>query len=317
LRELAVFVVSLIFVFVTAGAIGRGEMILLSSGLIAKIVVVALDAIVLVVLGMKISGGLRAPNKMSRLLMACLVAAVLICIGAAGAWLWLNLPDQRVQVLTGFLGIAGLGVIALLFGSLIGGPPHPVDVRWDLVVPGLITIAAAVDIVLARWFIDYPSESREIFHYVWCFMVALFPFAFLDMLWIKFVMEKPYKEEMGIAILGTPDPPLDPKNDPIPTHPRIAWGLICWSVICIGLAAFAIVPHGIHDVVTSAPSGVAKQHWQHALAWGAAFGFISSGFYALTCLTAFKHYVPKLAALDVIWGTFLAGLITLYTRAAV
>jgi len=118
------------------------------------------------------------------------------------------------------------------------------------------------------------------------FFIALPVFLAIDMIWLVLVARKFYQQQIGILM-----------------RPDVNWGaaIIFYLLFIIGLVTFVISP------------AVEKQSWIHALLYGSLFGLITYATYDLTNLATLKDWPLLVTIVDLIWGSVLAGSISVVT----
>jgi uncharacterized membrane protein len=105
----------------------------------------------------------------------------------------------------------------------------------------------------------------------------------IDMLWIVVVANNFYKKELGALLSPSP----------------IWWAAILFYLLYLaGVVVFVILP--------SAASG----SWQKALILGALFGLIAYATYDLTNYSTTANWPLTVTLVDLAWGTFVTGLIS-------
>lgn len=118
------------------------------------------------------------------------------------------------------------------------------------------------------------------------FLIALPVFFVIDMIWLVLVAKNFYQKHIGFIM-----------------KPDINWlaAIIFYLLFIAGLVVFVISP------------AVEKQSWIHALLYGALFGLITYATYDLTNLATLKDWPVIVTVVDLIWGTVLAGSISVIT----
>ena len=117
------------------------------------------------------------------------------------------------------------------------------------------------------------------------FIIVLISILVLDGIWIGFIAKNFYKTEMkNIAIFK--DGGFNPRIIPI---------VILYLLMALGVVYFVNPKSGIE--VTN-------------LFRGSFFGLLLYGVYDLTNYSLLKDFSLKLAAVDMIWGTFLLGVVS-------
>jgi uncharacterized membrane protein len=103
----------------------------------------------------------------------------------------------------------------------------------------------------------------------------------LDFLWLRFVGQTFYRERLG-----------DLLADEFRLGPAIAFYLL----YLVGVVIFALQP------------AFAAGSWRPALVYGALFGFFAYATYDLTNMATLRHWPWPVAAIDILWGSFVTGL---------
>jgi uncharacterized membrane protein len=118
------------------------------------------------------------------------------------------------------------------------------------------------------------------------FFIALPVFLAIDMIWLVLVAKKFYQQQIGFLM-----------------RPDVNWAaaIVFYLLFIIGLVTFVISP------------AVEKQSWVHALLYGALFGLITYATYDLTNLATLKNWPLLVTIVDLIWGSVLAGSISVVT----
>lgn len=105
-------------------------------------------------------------------------------------------------------------------------------------------------------------------------------FFLIDLLWLG-VLARPFYREQLSGFLG------DSFNWPA--------AVVFYLIFIVGILIFAVVP------------ALDKDAWQHALVWGALFGFFTYTTYDLTNLATLPGWPVKMIFVDILWGTFLCA----------
>ena len=118
------------------------------------------------------------------------------------------------------------------------------------------------------------------------YLIALPVFFAIDMLWLGVISKDFYKQQLGYIMT-----------------PNVNWyaAIIFYLIFIAGLVLFAISP------------ALAKNSLQHALVFGALFGFITYATYDLTNLATIKDWPLKVTIIDMIWGAVLASSVSTVT----
>ena len=112
----------------------------------------------------------------------------------------------------------------------------------------------------------------------------------LDFIWLGYVAKKLYYAEMGKILLE---------------KPNMTAALLFYIIYIIGVVVFVINP------------ALEKSSWQHALGYGALFGFVAYATYDLTSLAVAKGFSAKIVVIDLLWGTALTAAVALAAYGAV
>jgi uncharacterized membrane protein len=118
------------------------------------------------------------------------------------------------------------------------------------------------------------------------YLIALPVFFAIDMLWLGVISKDFYKQQLGYIMT-----------------PNVNWyaAIIFYLIFIAGLVLFVISP------------ALAKNSLQHALVFGALFGFITYATYDLTNLATIKDWPLKVTIIDMIWGAVLASSVSTVT----
>lgn len=112
------------------------------------------------------------------------------------------------------------------------------------------------------------------------YLSAAAVFLVLDLLWLGYIASGFYRNELG---------PLLAESVNIPA------AVAFYTLFVAGLMIFAVAP-------ALESGGVLR-----ALQLGALFGFFAYATYDLTNLATFKGFTWRVAVVDIVWGSFLAG----------
>lgn len=112
------------------------------------------------------------------------------------------------------------------------------------------------------------------------YLAAAAVFLVLDLLWLGYIASGFYRNELG---------PLLAESVNIPA------AVAFYALFVAGLMIFAVAPaHGSGGVL-------------RALQLGTLFGFFAYATYDLTNLATLKGFTWRVAVVDIVWGSFLAG----------
>ncbi|MDD3113903.1 MAG: DUF2177 family protein [Candidatus Izemoplasmatales bacterium] len=118
------------------------------------------------------------------------------------------------------------------------------------------------------------------------YLIALGIFFAIDILWLGLIAKKLYAQYLG-DLMG-----------PVRWVPAI----IFYLLFIVGIVFFVIDP------------SIAKASWSYALLAGMLFGFIAYATYDLTNLATLKGWPWQITLIDLVWGTFLGGAVSVITH---
>ena len=118
------------------------------------------------------------------------------------------------------------------------------------------------------------------------YFIALPVFFVLDMIWLGVAAKNFYAKHMGFLMKA-----------------NVNWAaaVLFYALFVLGLVIFVIAP------------ALDKGSWERALLFGAFFGLITYATYDLTNLATLKDWPLALTVVDMIWGTILAGSVSVGT----
>jgi uncharacterized membrane protein len=118
------------------------------------------------------------------------------------------------------------------------------------------------------------------------YFIALPIFFGMDMVWLGVAAKNFYTKQIGFLMT-----------------PKVNWvaASLFYLLFLVGLVVFVIAP------------AVEKDSWVRALLFGALFGLISYATYDLTNLATLKDWPLALTVVDLMWGTVLAGSVSVGT----
>jgi uncharacterized membrane protein len=116
--------------------------------------------------------------------------------------------------------------------------------------------------------------------------IAFIVFFAIDLLWLGVVAKNLYNQYLGHLLKA-----------------NVNWiaAIIFYLIFIGGLVFFAIMP------------AVDKGLWTQALLLGALFGFITYATYDLTNLATLKDWPIFITIIDLIWGTTLGAVVSVFT----
>ncbi|MBW2468299.1 MAG: DUF2177 family protein [Deltaproteobacteria bacterium] len=103
-------------------------------------------------------------------------------------------------------------------------------------------------------------------------------FFMIDLIWLGVIAKGFYRENLSYIL-----------------SPQVNWpaAIIFYLLYIAGILIFAVVP------------AVTKDSWQHAMLYGALFGFFTYMTYELTNLALLKDWPLNIVIVDIIWGVVL------------
>ncbi|MCB9783970.1 MAG: DUF2177 family protein [Candidatus Omnitrophica bacterium] len=126
-------------------------------------------------------------------------------------------------------------------------------------------------------------------YYLKLYLATLLAFVVIDGLWLGLVAKNFYQKHLGEMLRDNPN-----------------WiaAILFYLLFIGGLVIFAILP------------GLQAESAKKALLLGALFGLMTYATYDLTNLATLKGWPLKVTVVDLIWGTILAGSVSLCGFAA-
>lgn len=115
----------------------------------------------------------------------------------------------------------------------------------------------------------------------------------VDYLWIGLIAQKFYVQQFGPVGRITADGKFD---------------VVLWAAI----AVYVILAFGITAFVL--PKVMAEHSWSMAFIWGALYGLTVYGVYDMTNHATLNHWPLTLAFVDMAWGTFLGGAVSVIAK---
>jgi uncharacterized membrane protein len=116
------------------------------------------------------------------------------------------------------------------------------------------------------------------------YLIAAAVFFAIDMLWLGLVAKKFYREQLAFIL-----------------SEQVNWvaAIIFYAIYLAGVLHFAVLP------------GLKEQNVLLALLQGAALGFLCYATYDLTNMATIAKWPLKIVLVDILWGTFLTGMVSL------
>jgi uncharacterized membrane protein len=114
--------------------------------------------------------------------------------------------------------------------------------------------------------------------YLKLYVLTVPVFFIIDLLWLGVIAKGFYQRNLSYVL-----------------SPQVNWpaAIIFYLLYIAGILIFAVVP------------AVTKDSWQHAIMYGALFGFFTYMTYELTNLALLKDWPLNIVVVDIIWGVVL------------
>ena len=124
--------------------------------------------------------------------------------------------------------------------------------------------------------------------YVKLYIITVPIFLIIDLLWLGIIARGFYRNKLDFIL-----------------SEQVNWmaAVIFYLIYIIGILFFAIRP------------AISSHSWMQALALGALFGFFTYATYDLTNFATIKDWPLGIVIVDVIWGSFLCGFVSLSSYA--
>lgn len=121
------------------------------------------------------------------------------------------------------------------------------------------------------------------FYFLKLFACAFIGFVAIDAIWLAFVANSFYKRHLGFLLSDQPN-----------------WwaAILFYPLFVAGVIVFAVLP------------GLQSGSWVKSLALGSFFGLVAYATYDLTNLATIKNWPWIITAVDLVWGTVLAGAVS-------
>jgi uncharacterized membrane protein len=118
------------------------------------------------------------------------------------------------------------------------------------------------------------------------YIIAAAVFFAIDMLWLGWVAKKFYREHLDFIL-----------------SEQVNWAaaIIFYAIYLAGVLHFAVLP------------GLKEQNTLQVFLQGAALGFLCYATYDLTNMATIAKWPLKVVVVDILWGTFLTGMVSLLT----
>lgn len=114
--------------------------------------------------------------------------------------------------------------------------------------------------------------------YLKLYVLTVPVFFIIDLIWLGVIAKGFYQKNLSFIL-----------------SPQVNWpaAILFYLLYIAGILIFAVVP------------AVAKNSWQHAMLYGAMFGFFTYMTYELTNLALLKDWPLNIVVVDIIWGVVL------------
>ena len=114
--------------------------------------------------------------------------------------------------------------------------------------------------------------------YLKLYALTLLVFFIIDLIWLGVIAKGFYQKNLNYIL-----------------SPQVNWpaAIIFYLLFITGILIFAVVP------------ALTKDSWQHAMLYGALFGFFTYMTYELTNLALLKDWPLNIVLVDIIWGVVL------------
>jgi uncharacterized membrane protein len=121
---------------------------------------------------------------------------------------------------------------------------------------------------------------------IYTYFIALTTFLMIDSIWLGFVAKNFYQKQIGFLLTD-----------------QVVWlaAIIFYILYILGLSYFVILP------------SIGKSPLYQIFLKGAFFGFICYATYDLTNLATVKGWPFKVVWVDLLWGAFITGVVSLIT----
>lgn len=120
--------------------------------------------------------------------------------------------------------------------------------------------------------------------YLKTYVAALFIFIAGDLTWLGYVAKKLYRDQLGFIMSS-----------------KTNWtsAVMFYLIFIAGLMFFVIVP------------AMQRDSWKYALSAGMFFGLVTYATYDLVNLAVLENWPVKITIIDIAWGIFLVGTVSL------
>lgn len=115
---------------------------------------------------------------------------------------------------------------------------------------------------------------------VTAYLATIIVFLGIDYVWLKYMANSFYREQLGDLMLETP---------------KLGIAGAFYLVFALAVVVLAVLP------------ALKADSWTTALFYGALLGFAAYGTYDITNMATLKNWPVMMSIVDMIWGTFLTG----------
>ena len=118
------------------------------------------------------------------------------------------------------------------------------------------------------------------------YLIALSVFLMIDAVWLGIISKNFYKNQIGFLM-----------------KTEINWlsAVIFYLIFIVGLVFFVILP------------AIEKNSWLYAVLAGILFGLVTYATYDLTNMATIKDWPLLVTVIDLFWGMFIAGSVSIIT----
>lgn len=134
--------------------------------------------------------------------------------------------------------------------------------------------------------VSLQSNKKDFMQIIYTYFIALITFLVFDFIWLGFLAKNFYQKQIGFLLTD-----------------NIIWpaAIIFYFLYILGLSYFVIFP------------SIGKSSLYQIFLKGAFFGFICYATYDLTNLATLKGWPFKVVWVDLLWGAFITGSVSLIT----
>ncbi len=118
---------------------------------------------------------------------------------------------------------------------------------------------------------------------IYTYLAMAGAFLFIDLLWLGVIAKNIYKNQIGSFMRETPNWPA---------------AIIFYALFIVGVIIFCVLP------------AVEKNSLNHAIIYGALFGFFTYMTYELTNYAVLKNWPLAIVPIDIVWGVILTAIIS-------